>query len=177
MPMIDFTYPRGALSPEARATAVARLTEALLRHEGASDNEATRMMSRALVHELPEECVFVGGEPVDQPTYRVVLIVPEGTLLHGPGPVGTASRRALNREVAEIVLEAEGTPYSDVEAARVFCLVQEVADGFWGGMGTIFRMEDIVAFANPEAPQTEAAEQARAALSQARPDAVTAGAA
>jgi hypothetical protein len=38
-------------------------------------------------------------------------------------------------------------------------------------------MEDIVAFANPEAPQTEAAEQARTALARARPDAVAAGAA
>jgi len=169
MPMIDLTYPRGALDDEARAQAVERLTAALLRHEGAVDNEPTRMMSRAFVHELPGECVFVGGRPADQPTYRVVLGVPAGTLLHGPGPVGDASRRALSREVAEIVLEAEGTAYSTREAARVYCLVAEVPEGHWGGLGTIFRMEDIVAFANPEAPQTAAAEEAREVLAERSP--------
>ncbi len=39
MPMIDFTYPEGALEPGALATAVDRLTESLLRNEAATDNE------------------------------------------------------------------------------------------------------------------------------------------
>jgi phenylpyruvate tautomerase PptA (4-oxalocrotonate tautomerase family) len=169
MPMIDLTYPKGALTPDARADAVERLTEALLRHEGAVDNEQTRVMSRAFVHELPHEHVFVAGRAVDRPTYRVLLTVPAGTLLHGPGPVGSASRRALCREVTEILLGAEGTPFSPADAARVYCLIHEVEDGFWGGMGTIFRIEDVVAFANPDAPQTEVAEQAREAISQAEP--------
>jgi hypothetical protein len=126
------------------------------------------MMSRAWVHELPEECVFLGGRPAERPTYRIVLGVPAGTLLHGPGPVGSASRQALSREVAEIVLEVEGTPYSDVEAARIYCIVDEITDGHWGGLGTIFRIEDIVAFGNPEAPQTAAAEAGRKALAEWR---------
>lgn len=165
MPMIDLTYPEGALEPEARAAAVEQLTAALLRHEGAADNEQTRAMSWAVVHELPAHAVNVGGAPAERPVYRVDVTVPAGTLLQGPGPVGSSSRRNLTREVTEILLAAEGAEYSDVEAGRVYCIVREVSDGYWGGMGTTFRMEDIAAAANPDAPQTAVSEKARATIS------------
>jgi phenylpyruvate tautomerase PptA (4-oxalocrotonate tautomerase family) len=164
MPMIDLTLPEGALEPDARAEAVAELTEALLRAEGAPDNEATRAMSWAFVHELPQDAVNVGGAPSERPVYRVMLTVPAGTLLHGPGPFAGQSRRQLVREVTEILLRAEGTGYDDTEAGRVYCIVREVAEGFWGGMGTTFRMEDIAAFAVPELAQTAVSERAREAL-------------
>lgn len=164
MPMIDLTYPEGALDGEARAEAVEKLTAALLRNEGASDNEQTRAMSWTIVHELPPYALNVAGAPAERPVYRLVITVPEGTLLHGPGPVGTQARRGLVREATEILLAAEGTDYSDAEAARVYCVLREVQDGYWGGMGSIFRMEDIVATATPEAPQTAVSEQARAAI-------------
>ena len=167
MPMFDLTYPEGALDPEARAEAVEKLTAALLRHEGAPDNEATRAMSWTLVHELPADCVNVAGRPAARPVYRVLVTVPEGTLLQGPGPFAVVSRRNLVREVSEILLEAEGTEYSDIEAGRVQCLIREISDGYWGGIGTTFRMEDIAAFATPELPQTAVSEQARETLGQA----------
>jgi hypothetical protein len=72
--------------------------------------------------------------------------------------------------MTEIILSAEGTPYSPAAAARVFCIVHEVADGHWGGIGTTFRMADIVAFSNPELPQTERATEARRALEAFRAD-------
>jgi hypothetical protein len=90
--------------------------------------------------------------------------VPEGTLLHGPGPFATSGRHSLFRDATEILLEAEGSPHTAANAGRVFCLLNEVPDGHWGGMGTVFRIEDIVAFANPDAPQTAVAERARGAL-------------
>jgi phenylpyruvate tautomerase PptA (4-oxalocrotonate tautomerase family) len=162
--MIDLTYPEGALGEDARAEAVEKLTAALLRHEGAADNEQTRAMSWTVVHELPPGSLNVGGFPAERPVYRVMVTVPEGTLLQGPGPVGSTARRNLVREATEILLAAEGTAYSEVEAGRVYCLVREVSDGYWGGMGTTFRMEDIVATAAPEAPQTEVSERARASI-------------
>jgi phenylpyruvate tautomerase PptA (4-oxalocrotonate tautomerase family) len=164
MPLIDLSYTAGALEPKARAEAIERLTAALLRHEGAADNEATRAMSRAFVHELPPAATNVGGSPAEHPIYRLVLTVPEGTLLHGPGPFAAQARRNLVQEATEILLEAEGSELLPGGAGRVYCLIEEVPDGYWGGLGTTFRMEDIVAFANPDMPQTPAAEQARGAL-------------
>lgn len=166
MPMIDLTYPEGALDAEARGEVVEKLTAALLRHEGAADNEQTRAMSWTLVHELPPHALNVGGTPVERPVYRVLVTVPEGILLQGPGPVGSTARRNLVREVTEILLAAEGTPYGEAEAGRVYCLVREVSDGYWGGMGTTFRIEDIVATATPEAAQTEVSERARASIAE-----------
>ena len=72
----------------------------------------------------------------------------------------------LAGRVAQAMLAAEGTEYSDAEAGRVYCLVREVSDGYWGGMGTTFRIEDIVATATPDAPQTEVSEKARAAIAE-----------
>ena len=58
--MIDLTYPEGGLGPDARAKAVEKLTAALLRNEGATDNEQTRAMSWTVVHELPADALYVG---------------------------------------------------------------------------------------------------------------------
>ena len=165
MPMIDLFMPEGALEPDARAEAVERLTQALLRHEGApQDNRYVEAMAWTLVHEMPREAFNVAGRPADRPFYRVMVTVPEGTLLQGPGLIGTQARKNLVREVTEILLEAEGTEYSDVESGRVYCLIQEIEDGYWGGVGSTFRMADIVATAAPEAPQTELSGRAREAI-------------
>ena len=167
MPMIDLYCPEGALEPEARAEAVEKLTAALLRHEGADEtNQYVRAMAWTLVHELPAHAINVDGRPAERPMYRVLVTVPAGTLLQGPGPVGTQARRNLVREVTEILLAAEGGEYSPTEAGRVYCLIQEVADGYWGGLGTTFRMEDIVATATPEAPQTAISADARVAIEE-----------
>ncbi|HEX8207627.1 MAG TPA: 4-oxalocrotonate tautomerase [Solirubrobacteraceae bacterium] len=177
MPLFDLFYPAGALDEEARGRAVERLTTALLRHEGADpDNEVVRGMAWGFVHELPAGCIAVGGRAVARPVYRVMLTVPKGTLLHGPGPAGAPSRRNLVREVTEILLEAEGTPYSPEEALRVYCIIGEVEDGHWGGFGTTFRMEDIVAVGMPEAGDTPLAAQVREHAPRVLREQVTQGA-
>ncbi|HET8565509.1 MAG TPA: hypothetical protein VFL77_03450 [Solirubrobacterales bacterium] len=166
MPMIDFTYPEGALDPEALATAVDKLTAALLRHEGAPDNERVRAIAWAFVHEVPAGALFAGGRSAELSYYRVQLSVPQGTLLHGPGPFAVQARKNLIREVAEIVLEAEGSPYTDENAARIWCFINEVQEGFWGGLGTVFRIEDIAGFVNDDLPATPLSERARQVLAE-----------
>jgi phenylpyruvate tautomerase PptA (4-oxalocrotonate tautomerase family) len=167
MPMIDLTYPAGALTPEARADAVEKLTATLLKCEGAEDNDYTRAMSWVIVHELPAGAINVGGSVAERPVYRLLVTVPEGTLLQGPGPVGTYSRDNLVREATEIVLAAEGTAFTTADAARVYCIVREVPDGYWGGAGTTFRIEDVVGTSNSEAPQTARSAEVRAAIDDA----------
>jgi hypothetical protein len=166
MSLIEIAYPEGALDPSARTWAVERLTAALLHHGGAQDNARTRAMTWCTVRELPWDAVHVGGEPASHPLYRVNVVVPEGTLLHGPGPLGTGSRSNLVREVTEILLEAEGTRYSASDAGRVCCIISEVKDGFWGSFGTTFRMDDIHSFTSLEAPDTPLAHQGQQALDE-----------
>ena len=164
MPLIDLTYPQDTFDDQSRSELVERLTSTLLRLEGAPDNASTRVMSRCFVHELPAEHMYVAGQRYPEPTYRIVCTVPKGTLLHGP--LGAFSRRELVKEMTQAILDAEGTEYSDQDAGRIFCLIQEINDGFWGGMGEIFTMTDIVNF-GAEEPATDVARRAKAALEQA----------
>src|SRR6266542_7171300 len=70
MPMIDFYCPEGALDGDARAAALEKMTEALLRCEGAPDNERTRALSWGFIHELSRQAVNVGGRAAPRPVYR-----------------------------------------------------------------------------------------------------------
>lgn len=159
--MIDLTFTEDALSPAAKAEVVEKLTEALLRNEGAPVSRMTRGLTWVFLHELPPGCANIAGRPAVRPVYRLFVTVPQGTLLQGPGPVGATSRRNLVREAAEIILDAEGTGYSDREALRIYVVIREVDDGYWGGGGRMMRMEDIAALAAPEGGSTAAADALR----------------
>lgn len=174
MPLIDFTYLEGALSAEARAQLVEQLTGALIRNEGAPDNERTRALTWVFTHELPASAISVAGAPVERPVYRVVITVPAGTLLHGPGPVGIASRCNLVGEVTELVLTAEGSDRTSADAGRVYCIVREVEDSYWGALATTWRMEDIASIGtDAETPLGVQAREAIDTLPAARTPAAT----
>jgi hypothetical protein len=165
--MIDFAYPADALPPKTAAEALDQLTGALLRNEGAADNSYTRAMSWGLLHPMPLGTVNVGGRPAKLPVYRVIATVPAGTMLHGPGPLGVSSRQSLVREMTDIIRAAEGTEPDELNSLRVMVLIQEIADGSWGGLGTTFTMTDIAAVADETLPQTETSRAARSALARA----------
>lgn len=167
MPMIDFTYPEGALTAEGRAEAVDRMTTAILNHEGVPDNEHSRLFSWCYVHELPADAINVGGQPSEKPVYRVAVAVPHSTVIHGQAPWATSRRRALAREVTEIVLEAEGTDYSPAEAWRVWVIMHEVAEGFWSMAGELFRFEDLVSYIASDQMQTNVGSKLRQAADEA----------
>src|ERR1700738_421200 len=134
MPMIDLTLPAGALQRSALTTLVEDLTTTVLHWEGVADNPATRAMAWVFVHELPSGAVNVGGRPAELPIYRVFLTVPEGSLgFHGP--LNEQRRNALVREVTELVLAAEGVTDIEAHVQRVWCLIREQAEGFWGANG------------------------------------------
>lgn len=165
MPLIDLTAPAGALPEQARASLVDRLTAALIRHEGAPDNARTRAMTWVFLHELPTGAVHVAGAAAPTPVYRLQVTVPAGTLLDGPGPVGTSGRSALVRELTDLVLEAEGCAATAADRGRVYCVISEVEDGYWGALGTTVRMSDIASIAAGE-DETPVAGLAREALDE-----------
>ncbi len=156
MPMFDLTLPAGALEPSALAELVEGITTALLHWEGAPDNPASRALAWGFVHELPEGAINVGGEPVELPFYRVFLTVPHGTPgIHGP--LNEPRRNKLVRQVTELVLAAEGCSDVDKHGSRVWCMIREQPDGFWGASGRIFRMTDIAAIVMADEPVASAA--------------------
>lgn len=141
MPMIDLTVPRGTLSDEAMTELMATLTRTLLKWEGAAPgNKAAESIAWTFLHE--PTLVTVAGQPAQQPRYRVVVGVPQATL-------DDDAKQGLVAEVTEQVLRAEkeGRDPGPTDAFRVWVIVNEIADGNWGGAGRIFRLPDILTFA------------------------------
>jgi 4-oxalocrotonate tautomerase family enzyme len=141
MPLIDLTYPAGTFTDAARTALVDELTSVLLRAERAPDTDFFRSIAWVHVHELPEGTVLAAGRPVEAPTFRVQVTIPEGAL--------------SDRRKAEFVSEAtrvvsEAANLGDADALRVWVLIDEVPDGNWGAGGRIVRFADLVGHAERE---------------------------
>jgi phenylpyruvate tautomerase PptA (4-oxalocrotonate tautomerase family) len=145
MPMLELTYPEGALQPDARALLVEQLTAALMRWEGAPDTAFFRQATWALIHERPAWAINRAGPP-RPPGLRA--------LRHRPGrrderpPQGRPRRRGHQahprrrrprpRSAAHL-----GSPPRD-------------PDGNWGAVGQIIQFAEL----------REAAKQARESAAQ-----------
>lgn len=135
MPMLDVYVPNEALSPEAEATLLDRLTRILVRWEGFDpDDEVMRSVSWAWLHR--PATVHVGGVPPEAPRYKVVATVPEGQL-------DDRAVAGVIAEVTEAVLDAEDGAWPR-EPGRVWVFPVEVPEGHWGGNGRVTRLADIL---------------------------------
>jgi phenylpyruvate tautomerase PptA (4-oxalocrotonate tautomerase family) len=135
VPMLDVYIPDGALRPDAEKALINRLTEILIRGEGADPtNLEVRAVSWVFLHR--PEAVFVGGEPADAPRYKVVATVPEGQL-------DERARATVVAEATEAVLDAEQGQWPR-DKARVWVFPLEIPDGQWGGRGRIVHLADIL---------------------------------
>ncbi|MBA2631203.1 MAG: tautomerase family protein [Thermoleophilaceae bacterium] len=132
MPLMDVTYPQGAIAPEAREALVEDLTTVLLRAERAPDTDFFRSVTWVYVHELPADCVLAAGRPVQAPTFRIEVTTPEGAL-------SDRRRKELVGEATRVVREAAGI--AEEEALRVWVLCHEVAEGSWGAGGQVVEFQ------------------------------------
>lgn len=138
MPMLDAYIPADALSPEAESELLSKLTDILLRNEGADpSNPAVRSIAWVFVHR--PETVYVAGAPADAPRYRFVASVPEGQF-------DDERRKAMVQEVTDAVLDAERGAH-ERDPMRVWVFASEIPEGTWGGAGRIHKLADIAGFA------------------------------
>jgi phenylpyruvate tautomerase PptA (4-oxalocrotonate tautomerase family) len=141
MPMIDVTYPEGAIDPEAREKLVEDLTTALLRAERAPDTDFFRSVTWVYLHELPTHAVNASGRPVSEPNFRVEVTTPEGAL--------SDRRRAEMVEAGTAaVLDAAGL--GQEHGMRVWVLMREIAEGSWGAAGQVVQFKQLVEAAKAE---------------------------
>jgi len=148
MPLIDLTYPQGALTAEQRAELAHQLTTALLRAERAPDTEFFRSITWCYVHELPQDAVLSAGRPVAEPTFRVEVTTPEGAL-------SDRRRAELVAEATRVVREIAGIGEQD--ALRIWVLCHEVPEGSWGAGGQVVRFQQLATAAKQEREQAEEA--------------------
>jgi phenylpyruvate tautomerase PptA (4-oxalocrotonate tautomerase family) len=144
MPQLDAYIPAGALTPDAERDLMAKLTDLLIRNEGADPtNDTVRSIAWLFVHR--PETVYVAGKPAEAPRYRFVASVPEGQF-------NPERRQAMVTDITEAVLDAEQGRY-DRDPMRVWVFALEVPEGTWGGAGRIVGLAEIagLALGDPEA--------------------------
>lgn len=137
MPMLDAFIPEGALSPDKEKELVSKLTDILLRTEGADPKDPKAQSIAVLTLHRPDQ-VFVGGEEAAEPRYRIFASVPEGQY-------DEERRQAMVEQVTEAILDAEDGAY-ERDPMRVWAFANEIPEGTWGALGQIMRLADITAF-------------------------------
>ena len=135
MPMIEVTYPKGAIAPDTRPELLEELATKLLAAEKAPDTEFFRSITWVYANEVDAEDLAVGGRPGGEPRFRVQITVPDGAL-------SDRRKGILVDSVNQAVLGAAGLPES--EGLRVWTLIREVPDGNWGAAGQQVRYQQLV---------------------------------
>jgi phenylpyruvate tautomerase PptA (4-oxalocrotonate tautomerase family) len=138
MPMIEFTYPRGALAADARADLLEELATRLLAAERAPDTEFFRSITWVYANEVDPEALAVGGRPGGDPRFRVQVTVPEGAL-------SDRRKGELVAAVNSAVLDAAGLDEGD--GLRVWTLIRDIPEGNWGAAGEQVRYQQLVELA------------------------------
>lgn len=139
MPLIEVTAQQGALSKEDRDALMSRLSNAVLKAEGAPlDSAGAQSLVWAHCIERPQGTVYVGGETLDKAPLRIAVTTP-------PGALNDNTRRNLVAAIGSIVDDIVG-PFEG--RLNHWAMLYEVSDGSWGGAGTVFRLGDIQAAMN-----------------------------
>lgn len=136
MPTITVTAPEGALDKAARDGLMKRLSDTLLRWEGADvGNAAAQAIAWTYYNEVPSGFFYVGGVNPEGPRFKIEVTTPAGAL-------NDETRAKLVQEIAGIVGEIAGDAGAGLNH---WVLFDEIFEGGWGAAGRIFRRADIVA--------------------------------
>ncbi len=141
MPMLELTYPKGSLTPDAREELLEALATNMLAAEKAPDTEFFRSITWVYANEIDPDSIAVGGRPGAEPRFRVQVTVPEGAL-------SDRRKGILVESFNEAVLRAAGLDES--EGLRVWTIINEVTDGNWGAAGQQIRYKQLVELASGE---------------------------
>ncbi len=158
MPLMDLTYPAGALSADTLDGLSEELTTVLLRAERAPDTDFFRTITWLHVHELPRSSVRAAGRPVPEPVFRLDVTVPDGAL-------SDRRKQELVVEATRVISAAAGL--GEADAPRIWVLIREVPDGNWGAAGQVIRFEQLRQMAAGERDQAASPTPAAPARDQA----------
>ncbi|QBR01387.1 hypothetical protein [Paraburkholderia pallida] len=123
MPLIDFTFAEGSLSPDAQSRLADKMWSTALRWEGIEVNATTGSVAWVYFDERPRRHITVAGRVPGQNIYRLNVRVMTGFM-------DQARIDNLTRELTASVLEADGSE-GDGSGPRVFCIVEEIPSGTW----------------------------------------------
>jgi phenylpyruvate tautomerase PptA (4-oxalocrotonate tautomerase family) len=143
MPMLELTYPKGAIDSTAREELLEELATKMLEAEKAPDTEFFRSITWAHVHALPADSMQT-PDGVADPHAVIEISVPAGAL-------SERRKAGLVEDTTKLVLEATGW---DPEASwRIWTLIRDVPEGNWGAGGQVVHFEQLREAAKAERDQ------------------------
>ncbi|WP_109478233.1 tautomerase family protein [Paraburkholderia sp. C35] len=140
LPLIDLTLPKGAFSRSQLQALEKELLDIVLRWERADSTAHAKEISWIYAHEVEVMHALVGDSVPGKPHYRVDVAVPAGTM-------DEHHRAGLIYETTRAVLTADGSPFTDADAMRVWVILREVDEGSWGMGGRALGCKDIMRYA------------------------------
>ena len=143
--MIDLTFVRGSVEPQALEHLADQLVTALLRAERAPDTPFLRDNTLLYLRELDPGAQSVGGRGAGAPRFRVEMTVFEGVLTKDRKEQLAADVHAAVCAAAEI--EPEGD-----RAFHVWTLIHEIPEGNWAGGGKIIYYRRVKGLVVDDAP-------------------------
>ncbi len=139
MPLIQVTAPEGTLQKNDQDTLISQLSNALLKAEGAPiDDAGAQSLVWAYYHEAPKTSVYVGGQNIEQPPFRIAVTTPQGALTE-------STRVSLVSDIGEIIDALVG-PYEN--RLNHWAMLYEIDEGSWAGGGQVFPLAGIKAAMN-----------------------------
>lgn len=144
MPIIDISFPQGALSEQAKQDLPNVLGQIALGYEGLKGSRFAEAFTWVYVNELPQAQVTqVSGTP-PKPIYRVRFTTLQ-TLLDDE------SKKRLGVDTARAIYQAEATSWNAREAHnRVWTFFEKIRQGDWIVGDQVNRIEDLKAAAAKE---------------------------
>lgn len=131
MPMIDLSLSAGALPEPKLKDLLHRATKILMWWEKIPDTDAARHIAWTFAQEVPDGRLNVGGLTPSKPRYRFTVSTIEGLM-------DDRAKQGVMRDLVRITLEAEGALHDHENAARVWCLFNDLPRSSWGIGGVPF---------------------------------------
>lgn len=146
MPFVEVFSTPGTPRPEQRRQIAERLVAEVMAGEGAPDTEYAREISWLVWHSV--DAWSVGGRAMngsEPPRYVVRVSVPAASLTD-------AKREDIVARVTRVLADADDEPERLYSSISSFVLINEVPEGNWGGIGRVFRFNEIASFVMTGAP-------------------------
>ncbi len=142
MPLIQVIASRGTLSEKDQDRFISRISNAVLKSEGAPINDpGAQSLVWAYYDEKPAGNSYVGGKNLDKPPLVITVTTPEGAL-------DSSTRKSLVEEIGQVVDDTIG-PFEG--RLNHWTMLHELNEGGWAGSGQIFPLAAIQAAMNIKA--------------------------
>ena len=135
MPLIQVGAPKGAMCKEKQNTFMKKLSDAVMKSEGATiGDKGAESLTWAYYNEIEKESCYLGGNIIDKQPIYITVTTPQDA-------ISVESKKVLTQEVKLMVDDAIGEYDDRLNYWLIF--LNADADDTWGAAGQLFTLSQI----------------------------------